>query len=639
MGAVGLALTAGGVAQSCVGSGRRPNIVLIFTDDQGYGDVGVYGARGFETPHLDQLASEGMQFRSFYASQAVCSASRASLLTGCYAERVSIRGALGPWAEVGLHPEEVTLAEMLKQRGYATGAFGKWHLGHHTEFLPLQHGFDEYLGLPYSNDMWPVDYDGRPVSSGNKMFYPPLPLIDGNDTVDTIDTLDDQAKLTGRYTRRAAAFIDRHRDEPFFLYLAHSMPHVPLGVSGRFSGTTAQGMYGDVIAEIDWSVGEVVAALERNRLDNTLIIFTSDNGPWLNYGNHAGSAGPLREGKGTAFEGGPRVPAIMRWPGRIPADSICDKMASTIDLLPTLAAVTGAPLPGRTIDGVSLLPLLLGDESVDPRNEFWFYYEGELRAVRVGHWKRVYQHRTRSYVGVEPGVDGHPGPYAFPTVPAALYDLETDVGETTDVAALHPEIVARLDALAEEARAALGDRLTNRVGSEVRPPGRRGAGRADTAPHLAVGAAVTLTHPPSPSYHAQGPSSLVDGQLGTHDHRVGRWLGFEGDDLEAVVDLGQTRVVHSIGLSCLQAQVSWIFLPPWVEFAISIDGTAWNTVGRVTSDLEVAPVPEIRMLTVDVGGTAARFVRVRARNLGLCPDWHPGAGGEAWIFVDEILVE
>jgi arylsulfatase len=639
MGAVGLALTAGGGNQSCVGSGRGPNIVLIFTDDQGYGDVGVYGANGFATPHLDRLASEGMQFRSFYASQAVCSASRASLLTGCYAERVSIRGALGPWAEVGLHPDEVTIAELLKQRGYATAAFGKWHLGHHLEFLPLQHGFDEYLGLPYSNDMWPVDYDGKPVSSGTKMFYPPLPLIDGNDTVDTIDTLDDQATLTTRYTRRAVAFIERHKEEPFLLYLAHSMPHVPLGVSNRFRGTTTQGMYGDVIEEVDWSVGEVLAALERNGLDNTLVIFTSDNGPWLNYGNHAGSTGPLREGKGTAFEGGPRVPAIMRWPGRIPAGSVCDKMASTIDILPTVAAISGAPLPEKPIDGVSLLPLLTGDASANPRNEFWFYYGGELRAVREGRWKRVYQHRTRSYVGVEPGMDGHPGPYASPTVPAALYDLDSDIGETTDVAATHPDIVARLDALAESARAALGDRLTNREGSEVRPPGRRGAERADTVSHVAVGATVTLTKPPSPNYPAQGPSSLTDGQLGTRDHQDGRWLGFEGDDMEAVIDLGKAMVLHRIGLDCLRAQVSWIFLPPLVEFAISPDGAAWHTVGRVASALEVAPVPETRMVTVELPGSSARFVRVRARNVGRCPDWHPGAGGRAWLFADEVLVE
>ncbi len=314
--------------------------MLIFTDDQGYADVGVYGATGFTTPHLDRLASEGMRFTDFYVSQAVCSASRASLLTGSYAQRISIRGALNPYAEVGINPEEETIAEMLKKRGYATGIFGKWHLGHLEEFLPLQHGFDEYLGLPYSNDMWPIDYDGQPATGGNKMTYPPLPLVDGNETVETIEDLEGQATLTARYTERAVSFIERHKHEPFFLYLAHSMPHVPLGVSDKFKGHSAQGMYGDVIEEIDWSVGQVLAALDRHQLaENTLVIFTSDNGPWLNFGNHAGSAAPLREGKGTAFEGGPRVPAIMRWPGRIEAGSVSGRMASTIDILPTLAVL------------------------------------------------------------------------------------------------------------------------------------------------------------------------------------------------------------------------------------------------------------------------------------------------------------
>ena len=249
-GAAGLALTVPGWITACA-PGRRPtNIVLIFTDDQGYGDLGVYGAEGFQTPHVDRLASEGMRFTDFYASEGVCSASRASLLTGCYAPRVSIFGALSPGSQVGLHEDEVTLAELLKPLGYATAAVGKWHLGHGPEFLPLRQGFDEYLGLPYSNDMWPVDYDGVPVGEGNKSQYPPLPLIDGSEVVETIDELADQDQLTTRYTERAVSFIDRASDGPFFLYLAHSMPHVPLGVSDKFRGTSEQGMYGDVIQEI-----------------------------------------------------------------------------------------------------------------------------------------------------------------------------------------------------------------------------------------------------------------------------------------------------------------------------------------------------------------------------------------------------
>jgi arylsulfatase len=640
LGAAVLAVSAGLAAASCSRSEGTPNIVLIFTDDQGYADVGVYGATGFSTPHLDRLASEGMRFTDFYASQAVCSASRISLLTGSYAQRVSILGALGPFAEVGINPDETTIAEMLKGRGYATGIVGKWHLGHLEEFLPLQHGFDEYLGLPYSNDMWPIDYDGRPATGGNKASHPPLPLIDGNETVETIDDLEGQNTLTTRYTERAVSFIERHRHEPFFLYLAHSMPHVPLGVSDKFEGHSAQGMYGDVIEEIDWSVGQVLAALDRHGLaENTLVIFTSDNGPWLNFGDHAGSAGPLREGKGTAFEGGVRVPAIMRWPGRIAAGSVTSRMASTIDILPTLAAITGAPLPELPIDGVNILPLLEGGESAEPRDRFYFYYGGELRAVREGVWKRVYQHRTRSYLGVEPGNNGLPGPYSFPTVPAALYDLENDIGEAIDVSAAHPEIVERLDALADSVREVLGDRLTDRRGTEVRPPGRRGFDRAETVAHLALDALVTLTTPPSPRYPGQGPSSLTDGKLGSRDHNDERWLGFEADDLEAVVDLGAARRLRRIGLDCLRAQVSWIFLPQWVEFAVSVDGDDWETVGRVPVALEMNPRTGTQRLAADVVTGPVRFVRVRARNLGEPPEWHPGAGGKAWLFVDEIVVE
>lgn len=617
-----------------------PNIVLIFTDDLGYGDVGVFGARGFKTPNLDHLASEGMRFTDFYASQAVCSASRASLLTGCYAERISIRGALSPRAQVGLHPEETTIAEMLKKRGYATGLFGKWHLGHHKEFLPLQHGFDEYLGLPYSNDMWPVDYDGLPVEKGHKAQYPPLPLIQGNDCISLIKTLDDQATLTSRYTDHAVRFIEKHRKKPFFLYLAHSMPHVPLGASPEFQGSSKQGMYGDVIQEIDGSVGRIVAALEQWGLqENTLIIFTSDNGPWLNYGNHAGSTGSLREGKGTAFEGGPRVPAIMRWPGRIPGSSTCGKMASTMDLLPTLAAITGAALPDKPIDGMNILPLLQGDEDADPRKTFYFYYTGELRGVRAGRWKRVYAHKTRSYSGVEPGRDGHPGPYALLEVPDALYDLREDPGETRDLSADHPEVVIQLDALAEKARNFLGDRLTQRKGSEVRPPGRCGSDRAGKVKNLAQGASISLTHPPSPKYPGSGPESLINGRLGSRDFHDPEWLGFEATDLEALIDLGSTRSIKKVTCHFLQEQGSWIFLPGKVEIALSKEGNDYHELSEAELPLAEDYLSKVEAVTFPVTEAEVRYIRVKAWNRGTCPEWHAGAGGKAWLFCDEIVVE
>ncbi|MGD2122277.1 MAG: sulfatase-like hydrolase/transferase [Gemmatimonadota bacterium] len=646
VGALGLALSAGSFLEGCVSDGGElpPNIVLIFMDDLGYADIGAYGAEGYRTPNLDRLAAEGMVFTDFYASQAVCSASRASLLTGCYAERVSIRGALSPSAEVGLHPDETTIAEMLKNLGYATGIFGKWHLGNHPEFLPLQRGFDEYLGLPYSNDMWPVGYDGTPATEGSKAAHPPLPLIEGNEVAELIEDQAGQDKLTGLYTQRSVDFIRRHADEPFFLYLAHSMVHVPLGVSDRFRGRTEQGMFGDVMEEVDWSVGQVMDALDGEGLaDNTLLIFTSDNGPWLNFGNHAGSAEPLREGKGTAFEGGPRVPSVWRWPGRIEPGSVSSRMASTLDVLPTLASITGAPLPESPIDGVDILPLLHGEAGANPRNQFLFYYDGQLRGIREGRWKRVYEHRTRSYVGVEPGMDGLPGPYAFPTVPEALYDLENDVGETTDVSANHPDVVARLDALAEEARMALGDRLRGIVGSEVRPPGRMGFDRGEMVEHLAVGASVTLATPPSPSYPGTGPGGLCDGNLGTRDHHDPRWMAWSGDDLEATIDLGTPRVVKTVGVDCLRAQEPWIFLPRWVEIALSADGREWVTAGRTEVPRErngdkAAVRVEVTLPDLGPGEDRTRFVRVRARNHGPLPDWHPGTPENAWLFVDEIVV-
>ena len=465
----------------CVSSDKAPvlpNIVIIFTDDQGYGDLGTYGATQFTTPHLDRLAREGIRFTHFYSAQAVCSASRAGLLTGCYPNRIGISGALGPQSKVGIHDDEMTIAELVKQKGYATGIFGKWHLGHYKEFLPLQHGFDEYFGLPYSNDMWPVDYDGTLVTEESKnsfkLRYPTLPLIEGNERTRDITTLKDQAQLVTWYTEKAVSFIEKNKDKPFLLYLPHSMPHVPLGVSDKFIGKSEQGMYGDVMMEIDWSVGEVLAALEKHGLDeNTLVVFTTDNGPWLNYGNHAGSTGGLREGKGTSFEGGQRVPGIMRWPAKISAGTVSNKMASTIDIFSTVAEITGAPLPDHPIDGVSLVPLLTGEVGAGPRDEFWYYYgRNNLEAVRKGKWKLVLPHKHRSYEGQLPANDGWPGKTVQDSTGVALYNLRRDPGEEYDVQELYPEVVEELNAIAEAARKELGDNLTDRKGSGNREPGR-----------------------------------------------------------------------------------------------------------------------------------------------------------------------
>jgi arylsulfatase A-like enzyme len=411
------------------------------------------------------MAAEGSRFTSFYVAQAVCSASRTALLTGCYPNRVGILGALGPASKIGIHADEMLISEVLKPRGYATAIYGKWHLGHHEKFLPPQHGFDDYFGLPYSNDMWPYHPTNR--------SFPDLPMIAGSRVTDSQVTPDEQTHLTTWYTERAVKFIEDHRNQPFFLYVPHSMPHVPLFVSDKYQGKTPRGLFGDVISEIDWSVGRILDAIQRCGLDeNTLVIFTSDNGPWLSYGDHAGTAGPLREGKGTAWEGGVREPCIMRWPGKIRPGSECHELAATIDLLPTLAKLAGASLPPHKIDGLDISPLIIGDPQAKTPHEAYFYYWGrELHAVRSGPWKLHFPHAYRSLDG-EPGKGGQPGPYRELTCGLELYQLDTDVGETNNVAAQHPEVVTRLQKLADAMREDLGDALTNRKATGERAVGR-----------------------------------------------------------------------------------------------------------------------------------------------------------------------
>lgn len=440
----------------------------------GYGDLGITGAHQYQTPVLDRLATEGILFTNFLAAQPVCSASRAALLTGMYPNRIGITGALFPNSKIGIHSNEVTLAELVKQQGYATGMVGKWHLGDAEKFLPLQNGFDEYFGLPFSNDMWPVDYDGSPATDWRKDSFPPLYIIEGNKKTKPVNTLSDQAALTRQYTEHAVDFINRKKNGPFFLYVAHSMPHVPIQASTSFKGKSKQGMYGDVMMEADWSVGEILKALEKNKLDkNTIVIFTSDNGPWLNYGNHAGSTGGLREGKGNTFEGGTRVPCIVRWPGKIKSAQVSNSLSSTIDLFPTLADLLNIPLSVKT-DGVSLKSVLLTDVTAQPRKEFYYYYRrNSLESVRLDDWKLVLPHPGRTYENFEIGLNGYPGKVnENAPIPLALYDLSRDPGERYDVQTQFPEIVKQLLELAARARADLGDDLVNEPGKNRREPGK-----------------------------------------------------------------------------------------------------------------------------------------------------------------------
>ncbi|CAD78457.1 MAG TPA: arylsulfatase [Rhodopirellula baltica] len=465
-------------------AGSRPNIVVIYMDDMAYADIGPFGAKGYSTPNLDRMANEGRKFTDFSVSSAVCSASRSALLTGCYHRRVGLSGALGPQAKIGLAPAETTFAEVCKSAGYRTACHGKWHLGHHPKFLPTNQGFDQFYGIPYSNDMWPLHPDTirrqqkDPNDPGN---WPPLPIIESiagqpprivNDNVQPAD----QEQMTVELTRRSVEFIkNQSSDKPFLLYLPHPMVHVPLYVSERFRGKSGAGLFGDVMMEVDWSVGEILSAIESiDQQKNTLVIFTSDNGPWLSYGNHAGSAAPLREGKGTQWEGGVREPTLMWWPETIPAGTTCETFCSTIDVLPTIVELTGGEAPERKIDGHSIVDLMLDVPGAkSPHESFVGYYGGgQLQTIRNERFKLVFPHAYRTLGDREPGKDGMPDGYAMTKSGLELYDLDADVSETTNVIEAHPEVVKQLQAAAEVYRQQLGDKLQKVKGSEIRGPGK-----------------------------------------------------------------------------------------------------------------------------------------------------------------------
>ncbi|WP_242130851.1 sulfatase family protein [Aestuariivivens marinum] len=410
---------------SCRGGVRenKPNIIIFFTDDQGYADVGVYGAEGFETPHLDALANDGIRFTDFYVPATVCTPSRVALLTGKYPKRVNMQeGVLSPYSTSGLDPNEYTLAELLKDNGYTTSCIGKWHLGHLEEFMPNNQGFDEFYGVPYSNDM-----DGY-YYSHNSFQSPPLPFYRNTELVgEGID----QRLLTKRYTEEAVKQIkEQQKGQPFFMYLAHTMPHTPLHVSEQFSGKSTLGLYGDVIMELDWSMGEIVSALKEEGIyENTIIIFTSDNGPQI------GSAKPLRGKKAQTWEGGQRVPGIMSWPKKIPKGTVSSEMVTTLDVFPTLAKVVGANIETlKGLDGDDISAFITRPNSVKLKERPFYYYarNGDLEAVRLGDWKL---HISKS-LGWNAKEDGE-----FQT---ALYNLKTDIGEQHNIAEKHPAIVDRL---------------------------------------------------------------------------------------------------------------------------------------------------------------------------------------------------
>lgn len=442
-------------------------------DDMGYGDTEPYGMTGIATPNFNQLSKEGTRFTHFNAAEPICTASAAALLTGCYPNRLGMTGALLPGDRKALNPNEETIASLLKSKGYATAMFGKWHLGNKAPYFPLHYGFDIFHGIPYSHDIWNRDVDGKIITDKANMrsAWPPLPLLEGDRVVDSVTSMEAMSHLTGAFTERSVKFIKQNKNKPFFLYLAQPMPHVPLAASAKFKGKSGMGTFGDVIMELDWSIGQILKTLKDEKLaGNTIVIVTSDNGPWLNYGDNAGSSGGFREGKGTTWEGGTRVPLWIRWPGKVEAGGINSQLMTNMDILPTIAAATDAKLPKKPIDGINFLPMLTGKTKTGPRETFYYYFgRNDLEGVRYKHWKLVLPHQSATYSSIH-GKGGRPGFIGKTNVPMALYDLANDPGEAYDVQVLYPDMVQKILSLAEQARDDMGDDLTNRRGKNTRKP-------------------------------------------------------------------------------------------------------------------------------------------------------------------------
>ncbi len=442
-----------------------PNIIIILTDDQGYGDLSAFGATDIATPNIDLLGKEGAKYTRFYVPQSQCTPSRAGILTGCYPNRVGVDWVFLPHSNTGLNPAEETIANILKPVGYQSAYFGKWHLGHHPAFLPTNQGFDEYFGIPYSNDMWPLN-------PRKDYTFPPLPLIENTTTIDTVDE-QIQQEMTSLLTQKSIDFIEKNKANPFFMVLSHPMPHVPLYISDRFKGKSKRGLYGDVMMELDWSTGEIMKTLKENGLtENTMVLFFSDNGPWIAYGNHGGSTGGLKEAKETSFEGGIRSPLLIRYPKEIPAGQVINTPINGIDLLPTFAHLTNANLPTKKIDGQNIIDQLTGKTKEMAHDAYYFYMnKNQLEAVITERWKLILPHSFNSLNGKAGGQDGALAAYEKINTELALYDLIKDEKELNNVAETNPEVVKTLQIKADSIRQILGDKITGIEGSEVRPLG------------------------------------------------------------------------------------------------------------------------------------------------------------------------
>jgi arylsulfatase A len=582
---------------------RPPNFVILFADDLGYGDLGVYGNDSIRTPHLDRLAAEGLRFTDFYSASPACTASRYALLTGRYPAFSGFSWVLYPASLRGIHSREQTIAERLQAAGYATACFGKWHLGTaDSSFLPLQNGFDEYMGLPYSNDMIPPQ-------------WPDIALLEGNDT---LEMNPGQTLLRQRYTQRAIDFIDRNRQRPFFLYLPYAMPHVPLHPGPKFAGQSPRGAYGDVVEEIDWSVGEIRKALkDRDLAENTLLIFTSDNGPWIIKGRQGGSAGPLRDGKGSTWEGGMREPAIAWWPGTIAAGTLSDFPASTLDLYPTLLQLAGQrPGPDYPADGRDISSLLKGTDSLPvPRAFFYHGPDNRLQAVRSDRWKLHIQ--TNSQTGKQ----------YFEEAPPLLFNLVADPGETDNLASEHPEVVKELLTLIDNHQTRLDTTLNF---FEVDRQARYQA-------HIGLGKKITMASPPSPRYG--DAAVLVDGLPGDPGD-LQTFTGVQQADFQCTLDLGEALMAEKLRINFLHLPDQGVFLPENAEFFISLDGRSYKSRGILD------PYPSWEEVTqtlvpyeIQMRAQPVRYVKIVAKNRQRGPAGHESAGQPVWLMADELWVE
>ena len=577
-----------------------PNIVLLLADDLGYGDLGTYGHPTIRTPNLDALASKGVKFTSFYTGSPACTASRYALLTGRYPVHSGFSWVLNPGSSRGIHPNEITLAEGLKQMGYATGAFGKWHLGTAKKaYMPLQNGFDEYFGLPYSNDMIPPK-------------WPSIPLIEGNDTLE-FDP--DQAQLTRRYTERAISFINKNKGQPFFCYLPYAMPHVPLYPGAAFAGKSARGLYGDVVEEIDWSIGAIMETLKRNGLsENTLVFFTSDNGPWIIKDEKGGTSGLLRDGKGSTWEGGMRVPGIAYMEGKTAKSKVVQTPVSTLDLYTSFLKMSGFEFSeNHQVNGRDIRPLFFDEKSETEKAPYFFYGPNHLHAVRKGPWKLHV--RTSSQTGKD---------YFDGKIPL-LFNLDADPSEQYDLAEQHPVIVKELTKEIETQNSFVKSHKNFfQIDREK-----------EQFMHLALEKAVELKN--APQRNPKRSAALTDGFLEPPDafHRLPGW---QGTNFAAVVDLGATTEVKSIGIGFLQAPRSWVFLPSNISFQMSVDGKQFTDAQHFTNK---PPSPnakaQTKYFTQDNLSIKTRYIKITAENRH-CPEWHTGEGENCWLFADEIIV-